>query len=34
MSEAQGLLANEPLKRLYAKCKLPAGEGAFGSHVP
>ena len=34
MSEAQGLLANEPLKRLDAKCKLSAGEGALGSHVP
>jgi hypothetical protein len=34
MSKAQWLFANESLKRLDAKCKLPAGEGALGSDVP
>ena len=34
MSEAQGLLANEPLQRLDAQCKLPARERALRSDVP
>ncbi len=34
MGQAQWFLSNESLKRLDAKCKLPAGKRAFGSYIP